>query len=83
MKLFLSIGLFLAIGFLLLQNHLLLAAVAVVLFTMRTSAAWLIPLAILLDGYFGAFSAVPVLSLVFLLWYIASEFIKPRLLVQS
>lgn len=83
MKLFLNLTLFISITFLLLQNQLLLAFVAVCIFSYRVSAAWLLPLAILIDGYFGAFSNVPVLSLSFLLWYILSEFIKPRLLVQS
>jgi hypothetical protein len=83
MKIFLSILLYLLIIFALLQNQLIVVVVAVGLFTFTVGAAWLLPMAILLDGYFGAFSQIPVISLSFLLWYIASEYIKPRLLVQS
>jgi hypothetical protein len=80
-KLGLVLG-FLLIGFLLLQNQLLIAAVLICIFTSQASAAWFIPLGILIDGYFGAFSQVPWFSLGFLLWYVVSELVKPRLLVK-
>jgi hypothetical protein len=82
MRFFVNIILYLAIAFLLLQNQIVAAVVLVFIFTYRVGAVWLIPLAFCLDGYFGAFYDVPYITLVSLIWYGVSEFIRPRLIMQ-
>ncbi len=71
--------LYIFIAILIVQNQLLLAFLAVLLFTYYRSAVWLIPLGFFIDGYFDAFFSVPVFSLAAISWYVASEFFKPRL----
>lgn len=75
--------LYILITFLIFQNHLLLAVIAVGVFTWRVGAVWLLPLAVCIDGYFGAFYEVPVISLVAGTWFLVTEFIRPRLLLKK
>ena len=79
MSFFIQSFLFVSIALLVVQNQLVLAFLAALLFTYYRSAAWLIPLGFLVDGYFDAFYTVPLFSLVAILWYVISEFLKPRL----
>ncbi len=60
--------LYVLIALLIVQNQLLLAFLAVLLFTYYRNAAWLIPLGFLIDGYFEAFFAVPVFSIAAIVW---------------
>jgi len=73
--------LFLLILFAVLQNALFLAAAAVSFFSIKYSAYPLIPLAIMLDAYFGAFYTVPILSICAVVWATGVELIRPRLFV--
>ena len=82
MKLLINIILYILTALLILQNHLLLAGMVVLFFTFRCGAIWLLPLAFLLDGYFGAFSAVPLITIAACVWYVISEFVRPQLLLQ-
>ena len=82
MKFAINIVLYIFVALLILQNHLLLAGVVVLVFTFRCGALWLLPLAFLLDGYFGTFSAVPLISISACAWYVISEFVRPQLLLQ-
>lgn len=66
----------------LFQNLIILAAIFVVFFTFRFGAVYLLPLAFFIDGYYGAFYQVPYLSLIFLLWFVISEFVRIRLRVR-
>ena len=50
------------------------------LFTLQHNAAWLFLIAILLDGYFGAFFSFPTLTVASILWFLVAEFIKPTVL---
>ena len=79
MSFFIQSFLFVSIALLVVQNQLVLAFLAALLFTYYRSAAWLIPLGFFVDGYFDAFYTVPLFSLVAILWYLISEFLKPRL----
>lgn len=79
MMLFVFILIPLLVVLLVIQNQLLLAFLLVLLFTYYRSAAWLIPLGFLIDGYFNAFYTFPMFSVATILWYIFSEFLKPRL----
>jgi len=78
----LNILLYFFIALMLVQNHLIVAFLAVGIFTFRVGAVWLLPLAFLIDGYFGAFYHVPVISLCAIVWFFATEFIRPRLLIS-
>lgn len=82
MKFVLDCFLYILIALMVTQNHLLIAAVLVLLFTFRAGAIWLIPLAIMIDGYFGAFYSIPFISVAAILWYAVSEFVRPQLLMQ-
>jgi len=50
--------------------------------TYRGNALWILPLALSIDGYFGAFNSFPVLSLIAVAWYFVTETLRSRLLVQ-
>jgi vacuolar-type H+-ATPase subunit I/STV1 len=83
MKLLAYFLLYILIALLIIQNQLLLAGLLVLLFTYYVNAVWLIPLGFFIDGYFGAFAAVPVFSIIVISWYAFSEFIRPRLRLQA
>lgn len=82
MKLAFNIFLFFLIAFSILQSHFVIAGVAVLIFTYRCGAGFLVPLAFLIDGYFGAFYHIPVISIASCVWFFISELIRPRLLLQ-
>lgn len=82
MKHALNLFLYLFIAFMILQNQIFIACIAILWFTFRCGAVWLLPLAFVIDGYFGAFEHVPVITLCACAWYVLSEFVRPRLLVQ-
>ncbi len=79
MKFLISIILFLAISVALLQDWLFLALVAIIIFSFRYGAAALIVLAILIDGYFGNFFQIPVLSFASIIWFIFVTQMSPVL----
>jgi hypothetical protein len=54
-----------------------------VFFTYRVGAIWLIPLAICIDGFFGAFYHVPLFSIITTVWYLVSELVRPALVLQA
>lgn len=80
MKIFSAIFIYLLILVAILQNWLLLAAGLIILFSIQFSAAALIPIAILTDGYFGNFSSFPYLSLLAIVWYLLVEYIRPLII---
>jgi hypothetical protein len=82
MKYILNFFLYILIALMVIQNHLLIGFLLVIIFTFRAGAAWLIPLAIVIDGYFGAFYTVPVITIAVIAWYTISEFVRPQLLMQ-
>lgn len=62
-----------------LQNVLVFALFFVTLFTLRFDPIYLFPLAVLIDGYFGAFASTPIFSLFIIGWYVLSLVIRPAL----
>lgn len=83
MKYVINIFLYAAVALLVVQNLLLWAAVCALLFTFRAGGIWMIPLGIFIDGYFGAFYAVPIFSIVAIVGYVVSEYLRPLLIMQS
>ncbi|MEY2665249.1 MAG: hypothetical protein RLZZ480_354 [Candidatus Parcubacteria bacterium] len=83
MKFLLTIILYVLIALMVMENQIVIASLLVLWFTYRSGAVWLIPLAILLDGYFGAFTHIPYISLVTCAWYVLSEYLSPRLRMES
>ncbi len=83
MKIFFTLILYFLIAFMIIENQIAIAVLLSGWFTFRVGALWLIPLAFLLDGYFGAFSDIPYISIIACVWYVISEYIRPRLIVQS
>jgi len=81
---FLALGLYLVIIFSVMQSQILIGIVTVVLYTFKFSATALLPLAIILDGYYGAFYTVPVFSIGIIIWYVVSEIFRSAMnIVQS
>jgi hypothetical protein len=78
-----TVILYIAIVLLTVQNHLVLAALCSLVYTYRVGALLLIPLAVCIDGFFGAFYHIPVFSIVATVWYLVSELIRPTLILQS
>jgi hypothetical protein len=79
-----AVVLYLIIIISVMQSYVLIGLVTTVFFTFRYGAVSLIPLAILLDGYYGSFYEFPVLSMVTIIWYLFSEILTARLsVVQS
>ena len=79
MKSFLAATLLVLILFSIIQNWLLAAALCVVVYSFRFGAVMLIPVAILIDGYFGNYEGVPYLSICSIMWYVLVEFVRPKL----
>jgi len=80
MKILSVILLYTAITIAVFQNWLWFAALLILVFSLRFGAVTLIPLAILIDGYFGNFYGLPHLSLMAICWYVFIEYIRPRIL---
>lgn len=79
MAIIISILLYFFIAISIIQNHMLLAIVFVFVFSYRYGAVSLIPLAIVIDGYFGNFYAIPWLSFFSIVWYLLVDFLQPRI----
>ncbi|MCA9363425.1 hypothetical protein KC851_03820 [Candidatus Kaiserbacteria bacterium] len=62
-----------------LQNWLWLAAPLILFFSLRCGAASLIPMAILLDAYFGNYYHLPLLSLASVGWYCLVLILRTRM----
>lgn len=77
-----GIILYLAIILSVMHNWFLLVFVIVVVFSLKFRSALLIPLAIFLDGYYGAFYTLPVLSTMSIVWFVFIEYLKPKLLAN-
>lgn len=78
-----NVVLYISITIAVLQNVFVVAVPLTIWFTFRAGAVWLIPLAFLIDGYFGAFYAIPIFSITICVWFSISEVIRPRLLWQE
>lgn len=61
-----------------MQNWLLLAFFLIFLFSARFGTVALIPLAVMVDGYFGNYYSVPFLSFSSVAWFILFELLRPR-----
>ncbi len=72
---------FLLITLLILLGQLFFASLGGVLFSIKYSSYPLIPLAITIDAYFGAFYTFPLLSVMVVLWSVCIEVFRPRLFV--
>lgn len=79
MKIITSFFLYISIAIAILQNWLLLAFVLIVLFSARHGAFLLLPLAISIDGYFGNFYTLPLLSFVSVWWYLLVVYFRPKI----
>lgn len=80
MSIFILLFLYIGITISFIQNWLLITLLMVGLFSFRYGAVALIPLAIIIDGYFGHFFVIPYLSISAVTWYIIVGFIQPKLI---
>lgn len=64
------------------QNFIFLACLFVLFFTFKFGAAYLLPLALFIDGYYGAFYNIPYFSMLMLVWFGLSELVRIRLRVM-
>ncbi len=74
-----SFLLYLSVAVAIMQGWLLAALILVVVFSLRLGAAPLIPLAILIDGYFGNFYSLPLLSFLSVWWYLLVLYFRPKI----
>ncbi len=63
-----------------LNNFIWPSVLFVILFSYYYNPLWLVPMAILLDGYFGNFMSVPILSIGIIVWCVFANFIKSMML---
>lgn len=78
MKFLAAVGFYFLIALSVLQNWLLVGFVLVMVFSYLYGASMLIPLAFLIDGYFGNFASWPYLSVFSVFWYLLVEYIRPK-----
>ncbi len=62
-----------------MQNLLPFTVLLGVTFTFYFGAVWLIPLAMAVDAYYGAFGSIPVLSIISIFWYTGFELLRPHM----
>lgn len=74
-----AILLYVIIAVSIMQNWLVLSVLSVVFFSFRYNAAFLIPLAILIDGYYGNFYSIPYLSFFSVGWFLVVEYLRPKI----
>lgn len=79
MHIMVPIILYISLTIAVFQNWIVVAVTLAAVFSFRYSAAALIPLAVVVDGYFGFFYATPYLSIAAVLWYIMVEYLRPKL----
>lgn len=80
---FISIFIYISITIAVLQNVFIVAIPLAIWFTFRCGAGWLLPLALLIDGYFGAFYTVPYFSITIIFWFFITEIVRPRLIISE
>ncbi|MCA9362150.1 hypothetical protein KC906_02130 [Candidatus Kaiserbacteria bacterium] len=79
MKLLIASALFILIAIAIMQAWLLVACVAVSIYSFRFGTMLLLPLFFVLDGYFGNFYKIPYLSIGGILWFLFVEYVRPRI----
>ena len=62
-----------------MQQWLWLAVATIVWFSWRYTPAAFVPAAVVLDGYYGSFYTVPLLSIGAVAWLLAVEYLRPKL----
>ncbi|MCA9358029.1 hypothetical protein KC902_02085 [Candidatus Kaiserbacteria bacterium] len=73
-----AITLYFLLALAILQNWLFAAVLLIIIFSYQFGGASLIPLAFLIDGYFGNFESVPYLSIFSVVWYLLVEYVRPK-----
>lgn len=76
-----SAFLYLVILFSVLQSSVVVATVSILVFSVKYCTYALIPLAIVLDAYFGAFYVFPVLSCLAVVWCGCVELARPKIFI--
>ena len=73
-----AIILYLSVIFTFVQGWEIVTFGLVLVFSFWYNAVALIPLAILLDAYFGNFNTMPTLSFLAVVWFILVEYLRPK-----
>lgn len=63
-----------------MHNWLVVSFGVLVLFSIWFGAAFFIPAAIMIDGYFGNYYSFPYLSLLSVVWFMLIEYIRPKII---
>ena len=61
-----------------LYGQLLIALIFSTWFSYLVSAIWLVPVAFLIDGYFGTFHEVPTLTITAIILFLLTELARPH-----
>lgn len=83
MKIVTAAVLYLGIIIGIFQNWLWFTGFIVLIFSLQFGALALIPVAILIDGYFGNFYGLPYLSILAIGWYLGIEYLRQKVLDPS
>lgn len=78
-KVFTGTLLYVLLAIAILQNWLFVSGLLVILFSYQFGGVALVPLAFLIDGYFGNFTGVPYVSIFSIVWYLLVEYIRPKI----
>lgn len=70
--------LFLLLLFSFMQNWTVAFVLTLLLFSVRFSTIVLLPTAFFLDGYYGNYQVFPYLTGLALVWYLFTEFVRPK-----
>ncbi len=77
MKPLLFLGIYIFIVISVTQFWLLPAILGVLLFCVKYNSAFLIPGAIMIDGYYGSFYSLPLISILSVFWFAIFEQARP------
>lgn len=70
--------LYFLIALTIVQNWVLVALLLSIMFSVQFGGVLLIPLAFLIDGYFGNFTGIPYLSIISIFWFLLVEYVRPK-----
>jgi hypothetical protein len=80
MKFYWGIAIYLGMVYTFLQGVVWLSFLLLAVYSLLYGAGLVIPVAILIDGYFGNFYSIPYLSLISVWWYILVDYVRPRII---
>ena len=76
---FLIVLTYLGLVIALMQSWLIFAAICLTFISVKSNTVFILPVAIIMDGYLGGYYFIPWLSISALIWFLFIERLKPRM----